>query len=216
MSHIFKDDSENNAFTGIVKTSAQFSFGGGCEEDYIKDGAEDMDGSIHGWRNGGWTGWFAGILRVAAKIEVATSSATASFVFGKIGGVTMNPEAHVTRNHVVNSSLRLGGTVVHGSQGSQGDEHEGVNHHSAIVEESAHNFLDSSDGWGVKIFSGVDGNCELLFGSIGWRDPSMLGSMLGLGWIGMLKAVQGAGDVSWEGHVDVSLGVVPLESVRPQ
>eukprot|EP00978_Attheya_sp_CCMP212_P040296 scaffold218403_cov74-Attheya_sp.AAC.1 len=28
MSHIFKDDSKNDTFTGIVKTRAQFSFGG--------------------------------------------------------------------------------------------------------------------------------------------------------------------------------------------
>eukprot|EP00978_Attheya_sp_CCMP212_P025743 scaffold83358_cov56-Attheya_sp.AAC.1 len=145
-----------------------------------------MDGSIHGWRNGGWAGWFAGIVRVAAEIEVASSS-TASFGFGKIGGVAMNFEARVAHN-VANCGLWLGGT---------GDEHGGIDC-SAIVKESAHNFLDSSDGWGFKRVSGVDRNRELLFGSIGWRDPSM-GSMLGSVPLESEATVEFAGPVGGDG-----------------
>eukprot|EP00978_Attheya_sp_CCMP212_P021678 scaffold63644_cov46-Attheya_sp.AAC.3 len=160
MTHIFKDDSKNDPFAGVVKTCTEFSFGGGGE-DNVKDGAEDMDGSIHWWRNGGWTGWFAGIDGVAAEIEVA-SSATASFRFGKVGGVTMNFEAHVARN-IANCGFWLGGAVIQevsdglgfgfcvgsGCQGSQSDEHGRIDG-SAVVKESTDDFLDSGDSWGFK------------------------------------------------------------------
>eukprot|EP00978_Attheya_sp_CCMP212_P023832 scaffold73879_cov69-Attheya_sp.AAC.5 len=103
-----------------------------------------MDGSIHGWRNGGWTWWFAGIHWVATQIEVS-AGATASLGFRQIRGVAMNFEAHVARN-VANSGLGLGGAVVQevgdglgfgfcvgrGRKGSQGDEHGGVDR-SAVV-----------------------------------------------------------------------------------
>jgi hypothetical protein len=131
-----------------------------------------------GGGNGVRVGWFAWILGVAAEIEVA-SSTTASFWFGKIGGVAVNFEAHVTCD-VSNCGFRFGGTVVEqvgnglgfsfgvgsGSQGSQSDQHGGIDC-SSIVKESAHDFLDSSNGWGLfKRVRGVKGNGELLFGSI--------------------------------------------------
>jgi hypothetical protein len=110
MAHLVQDDTEGNALlAGIEETGAQFGFSGGSQ-DNVKDGAEDMDGAVHGWWSRGGTWGLAGISGVAAEIEVATCSAVC-FWLGEVRGVTVDLEAHVACIEA-NGGLGVGGAVV--------------------------------------------------------------------------------------------------------
>ena len=158
---------------------------------------------------------------MAAEVEVA-SSTTACLRLRKVGCVAVNLEAHVARM-IANGGFGFGGAVIEelgdglgfglgvlgGSQGTKGDKHRGVDG-ASVIQERAHNFLGAGDFWGVKRICGVSRNGELLFGTIGGCNPGV-GSMLVSVGLGMLESVEGSSDVTRKGHVDNSLGVVPLE-----
>jgi len=102
------------------------------------------------------------------------------------------------------SAIGLGG-----SESAEGDEHGRVNG-PGIVEESADDFLETSEAGGIKGCGRVVRFGELGGLAIGRRCPGVWCVLGAMGWV-MLELMEGLFNVARHGHVDSAGDVVPLE-----
>ena len=80
-----------HGFLAIVKSVTNFGFGGGRHH-VVEDLGDGMDRSVNRGVRERWIGRFRGFV---AK-EIVATDAAASAGFGKVGGVTVEVQDHVT------------------------------------------------------------------------------------------------------------------------
>ena len=126
----------------IVKVGTDFGFRGGHHHS-LDDLGDGMDRSVERGISEIWIGRFSGLV---AKEIVATNTAV-SAGFGKVGGVNVEVQDHVT-GAVWDGGVRVGRSIIEepngcvtgclrcfrflGSNGAYGNKHGGVNSNSVV------------------------------------------------------------------------------------